>query len=122
MKKLRRKLKSARGETLTEVLVAVLVAALALVMLAGMISASSNMVQNSRTTMGKYLEKENQLELQNGSEAGSGSVEVTLQEGTSDKVIRLTDGSGDSVAVKYYENQEIGREPVVSYKVKGSGT
>lgn len=50
------KLKSRAGETLSEVLIALLIAALALTILANMISASSKMVLDSRSSLEKYYQ------------------------------------------------------------------
>ena len=51
---IRRKLNSTRGETLAEVLVAVLISALALVMFAGMISTSRQLITRSEKTVEDY--------------------------------------------------------------------
>ena len=49
--KLRKKIKSPSGESIAETLVALLIAALALVMLAGAMTAASNMIAVSRKKM-----------------------------------------------------------------------
>lgn len=48
------KLRSRTGETITETLVSVLISALALVMLAGAITAASNIIKRSRNALSNY--------------------------------------------------------------------
>ena len=48
------KLGSRAGETITETLVSVLISALALVMLAGAITAASNIIKRSRNALSEY--------------------------------------------------------------------
>ena len=59
--KLKRKLKNTSGETISEVLVALLISALALMLLAGMINATANMVSTSETFLNNYLAGANKL-------------------------------------------------------------
>ena len=64
-----KKLNSQSGESIAETLFAVLVAAIALTMLAGMITATANMVKTSEDKMDKYYTESRKLE-----EIGTGSV------------------------------------------------
>ena len=70
-----KKLKEPSGETLTETLVALLIAALALVMLAGMISSTTRIVTQSKTTMNSYYAENNMVAEQGASE---GTAYITL--------------------------------------------
>ena len=105
--KLRKKLKSRSGESIGETLVALLIAAVALVMLAGAISASSDVIATSRKKLEKYYEGEEKLA--NHSDHGSGAS------------INITDDSGainfNSYSIVYYQNKEFQRTPVVEYKM-----
>ena len=105
--KFRKKLNSRMGESIAETLVALLIAAVALVMLAGAISSSSNVIFISREKLDKYYEGEDNL-------AG-------LSGTTSTGSIIITDGAGaisfDPYSVVYYQNKEFQRTPVVEYKM-----
>ena len=107
-KSVKKRLKNNSGESITEVLVALLISALALVLLAGMINASSNLITNSKDKISSYVEKENSIV-----EQGSGG-----DSGTVDMGIKLSDNGGSSISVKYYTNTESGKYTVKSYKVQ----
>ena len=108
-----RKLKSRKGETISETLVALLISSLALTMLAGAITASANLVEKSRTKMDSYYaasEQENGVIKMSG--AGTeGTVTIT----ESDASGGLSPQKYDIV---YYGNNEFTRYPVYSYKPK----
>lgn len=109
MKKLvSKKLKGQSGETLTETLVALLIAALALVMLAGMISSTTRIVTQSKTTMNSYYDGNNVVAEQ-GTSGDTASVTIELVNG----------GTGESkqYSVSVYRNNTLGNTPVVSYRV-----
>ena len=125
MKKLRtmamrmhHKLKSKKGESITEVLVALLISALAIVLLAGMVNASTNMILKSKDKMEKYANAENSVVERNGNEPATGTVTFKIGENK----IRLNDdnnGTTDNeVSVEYYTNDESVKYKVRSYKVK----
>lgn len=125
MKKLRtmamrmhHKLKSKKGESITEVLVALLISALAIVLLAGMVNASTNMILKSKNKMEKYANAENSVVERNGNEPATGTVTFKIGENK----IRLNDdnnGTTDNeVSVEYYTNDESVKYTVRSYKVK----
>ena len=105
--KLKKKLNSRAGESIGETLVALLIAAVALVMLAGAISASSDVVISSRKKLEKYYEGEEKL----SDLSGTGSF------GT----ITITDATGSisfaPYSVVFYQNKEFQRTPVVEYKM-----
>ncbi|MBQ9544901.1 MAG: hypothetical protein IJV00_07230 [Clostridia bacterium] len=107
--KILKKLKDVRGESLSEILIALLVSSLAIVLLAGMINASSTMISNSREKVADYVSADRSVVEQNGSsETGT----VSIKEGS--ETITLTDGAG-SITVVYYSNSE--NESVKSYRV-----
>ncbi len=108
------RLKSKKGESISEVLIALLISALAIVLLAGMINASTEMIQKSKDKMDKYVNAENGIVEQNtnGTEPGSVTTKVNGRE------TKLSDDSPNYVVpVQYYTNGESGSNTVRSYKV-----
>ena len=105
--KLKKKLNSRAGESIGETLVALLIAAVALVMLAGAISASSDVVISSRKKLEKYYEGEEKLADLSGT-ASSGTITITDATGA----ISFTPYN-----VVFYQNKEFQRTPVVEYKI-----
>ena len=103
-----KKLKEPSGETLTETLVALLIAALALVMLAGMISSTTRIVTQSKTTMNSYY-AENNMVAEQGASEGTAYITLGLVNG----------GTAESkqYSVSVYLNDTLGNTPVVSYRV-----
>ena len=61
-----KKLKSKTGETIAEVLIALLISSLALVMLAGMISATQSTIAKSKNKLEEYYQKNEELETYTG--------------------------------------------------------
>ena len=106
MKKASRKLKSRAGESIAETLVALLISALALVMLAGAISSTANMITTSDKKMGEYYDLDDKL------------VRRTEGDGTLNVTITLP-GVGASPEVhsnvNYYKNDAFASKPVVAY-------
>ena len=110
MKRLR-KLKERKGESVAEALVSLVIASLGMVLLAGMITASVNLITESRDTISDYVTADNRLEAREGS-ALSGTASVKDDTG---REMRLTDGDASSqIPVYYYSNTEIGSTPVIS--------
>ena len=104
------KLKSNKGETISETLVALLISSLALTMLAGAITASANLVEKSRTKMDSYYaasEQENGVIKMSG--AGTGGT-VTIKDSASGGL------DDQTYNIVYYGNEEFTRYPVYSYK------
>lgn len=98
-KSLRNKLQSETGESIAEVLVALLISAIALMMLAGMITSSTNTVTRSRTAMNTYIEEGNRIVERSGTYAG-GTVSLQIN----NKTIKLTDSSESSIDIEIYKN------------------
>ena len=110
MKKMMQKLRSRAGESISEVLIAMLVSALGLAMLAGVISTSVRIINNSKTTMKTFIQNENALEQRESSE-DDGLLTVSVDGAP----IKLTGESADKITVSY-TNRSIGRKTVVSYR------
>ena len=104
-----RKLKSRKGETISETLVALLISSLALTMLAGAITASANLVEKSRTKMDSYYA---------ASEQGNGVIKMSGAGTEGTVTITAVSGGLDAqtYTIVYYGNEEFTRYPVYSYK------
>lgn len=74
-----RKLKSSKGETITEVLVAALVAALALVLLVSMLTAAQRFVKKSGEVFATNMQVKNSAEY-GGADSGDTAATVPLDE------------------------------------------
>lgn len=107
--RIRDKLSSKAGESISETLVSLLIASLALVMLAGAISSSSNMIMKSRQKLDSYY-------------TAAESVVNKVSAGTElDDGIIVTDKSGaintNTYTITYYKNAEFSSAPVISYQL-----
>ncbi len=109
------RLKSRAGESISEVLIAVLVSAVGLVLLAGMITSASHLIQSSKEKIHTYADGDRTLV-----EKADGSVkEGTVVLKTSSGNVKLTDDEHSApVSVVYYENPDAPGGDVISYKVK----
>ena len=96
------KLKSRIGESIAETLVAVLIAAFALLMLAGTVNTSSNLVINSRNKLNEYYEYNNKVESRDNEVAETETEEVSLI------------GTNKKWHVKIYENNKMSKS-VIAY-------
>lgn len=96
------KLQSRAGETLAEVLIALLVSTLALMILAGMISSTTNVVKASKQKMDEYYAENRKLE----DFSGGGSATVTITIGT----------HAVEVPVVYEQNDKMGNRIVTAYR------
>ena len=102
MKQMMNKLQSRVGETLAEVLIALLVSTLALMILAGMISSTTNVVKASEQKMDEYYTANGKLE----NISGGGSATVTITIGT----------HAVEVPVVYEQNDKLGNRIVTAYR------
>ena len=107
MKRLIKKLNSQSGESIAETLFAVLVAAIALTMLAGMITATANMVKKSEDKMDTYYTESRKLE-----EIGAGS-ELSLS------ITGVDDIKIEGIPVYSAKNGTFQKTPVTAYRPKG---
>ncbi len=105
---LRRKLRSKRGETIGETLVALLISALALVMLAGAISSTANMINASDKKMGEYYSGDAALAEHSGGDP-SGNMVVTIQSDSDANI-------NNDYSVHFDTNKAFEAKPVVAYK------
>ena len=108
---IRKRLHSRAGETITEVLVSVLIAALGMTLLAGMISAASKMITNSKKSTETYVSAENILATQPDS-VGT-DVHVTIGDDTVTLSRPLSNAGSGTVYVVTYT---VDNSSVVSYK------
>lgn len=106
--KMRKKLNSQAGETITEVLVSLLIAALALTMLAGMISSTVSLVTRSKETMNRYYEGNAKLEQHSDGEPATVTIKATNGE------VMETPG------IILYENPVFNSEEKTIYAYAGS--
>lgn len=107
MKQIVNKLRSRAGETIGEVLVALLVSTLALMILAGMITATSNVVKTSKDRMDEYYTANAGLE---DFSSALGPVDVTITVGSHQV----------NAGVVYQQNPVLGENrTVTAYKSAG---
>ncbi len=101
-KRIRKKFHSSSGESIAETLIALLISSLALVMLASMISSTSNILSQSKNAMNNYYTEINKLAEQG--ESSSDDSAVAVSEGT----VEIKDGDGknqldnETTAVRMY--------------------
>lgn len=103
-KRMRRKLRSNAGESIGETLVALLISALALVMLAGAISSTANMITTSDAKMGEYYDGDDVLVQQS---SGAVASSVTIQG---------TKTAAQTRNISCYTNAVFASKPVVAYQ------
>lgn len=105
-----RKLGSTRGESLVEVLVSMLITALSVALLATMINTSVNLTRRSEEKLQEYYLQNTVLDQQTSS-----GTPLEFSVAMKDK-----DGVNvcDDFHVVYFENDVIGKYPVISYKIK----
>jgi len=115
MKKLKsilRKVRSRSGESIAEVLVSLLIAALAMLLLAGMINASSNLITKSRAKMQEYYDANNAI-VQQSSSGTNGTATLTEVDTDGNTV---SNGVLQSIDVTYFKNNTFTNKPVMTYK------
>ena len=116
-KRICKKLRSKAGETIAEVLIALLISSLALVLLAQMISAATNMILSSEKTMKEYYKQNNVLAEQN-TENKDSTATVTMTLGG---LTFPPTGSTETIQVELYKNDKIGKIDVIAYKLHKDG-
>ena len=109
------KLRSRSGESISETLVALVISSLALVMLAGAISAASNMVTKTRVKLEKYYAANEYVAKQTG-EIASNDPDKAL----TSKTITIKDGNSivifEKSNVPVYINK-VFNDQVAAYKI-----
>ena len=96
---IKRKLRGRSGESIAETLIAVLIAAVALMMLAGMLSATTNTVQRSSAALESYYAENENLETLTPVEGKTEIVTVTVGD---------SEGNWFSKSVTVYKNTSLG--------------
>ena len=120
--KLQTKLRQCCGESIAEVLVALLISTLALMMLAGMISATQSMVESSDTTLNKYYAMNGGIATPASSASYSGG---TASISSRSITINVTESGSSGSSFSYsgsatcYINDTIGGKPVIAYYAGG---
>ncbi len=119
-KKIKRLLTDHRGESLAETLVALLIAGLSMAMLAGMITTSVRITDESTGSFREYYQMDESVASHSSSDPETET--VAIQSGGKNYYIG-TDDSTDtgstgvpSVTVKYYINTEAKGKSVISYE------
>lgn len=105
-KRIRKKLKSDAGESISEVLVALLISSLALVMLASMISTTQRIVSTSKEKMNQYYEANQVLDTM--SESG-GDLDMAISGGAAVNGSTGTTSLNFSESVSCYTNDTLGK-------------
>ncbi len=108
------KLKSTSGESIAETLVAVLIAAFALLMLAGSVNTSSNLITQSQSKLEEYYSENNDLvmkKIDSGRKVTTGQAVITVKtEGTTTYVSETFDKE------TYYKlESNIGNQALITY-------
>jgi competence protein ComGC len=127
-KRIAARLKDKKGETLMELLFAMLISSLGMIILAGMIVASTNIIKRGNEVLKSYVTEENKIVAQDTEdETGSAIFKIG---GTARKLTDYNDSDTDyddsdtdyddsdtnQVSVSYYVNGKIGGKKVVTYK------
>lgn len=127
-KRIAARLKDKKGETLMELLFAMLISSLGMIILAGMIVASTNIIKRGNEVLKSYVTEENKIVAQDtASETETGSATFKIS-GTARMLTDYDDSDTDyddsdtdsddsnQVSVSYYVNDKIGGKKVVTYK------
>lgn len=101
--KLKNKLKSKKGETITETLVSVLIAAAAMILFASMITSSQRILQKSESIMNAYYKGEAEMEaamVAGGTAGGSKTGAAAAAAGTEGAGEAKTGGAAEAGGAK----------------------
>lgn len=112
--KLKNKLKSKKGETITETLVSVLIAAAAMILFASMITSSQRILQKSESIMDAYYKGETKME------AAMAAGATTGRSKTAAAIPADTEGTGESRTGGAADEASAGDD--AGEITKGSGT
>ena len=96
--KLKNKLKSKKGETITETLVSVLIAAAAMILFASMITSSQRILQKSERIMDAYYDGETKMEAAMASGATTGGSKTGATADTEGAGEASTGGAADEAS------------------------
>ena len=104
------RLRTTRGESITEVLVAILVAGLAVLMLATVIAVAANSNAKSRDAMNEYFAANNNIAAET---VANGTGSVSLADANTNETVRLSTSS--SISVNYYISEQYDDTPIATY-------
>ena len=108
-RRIRAKLGSKSGESISETMVSVLISALALVMLAGAVSTASHVITESKDKLSSYYDNNEKIvTMQTGGESGH-EIEIKPKDGSTPWA---------KVPVTCYINDTFSSDPVITYKYK----
>ena len=119
-KKVLEKLRSRRGDSIAEVLIALLISVVALVMLAGMITSSTRLIQRSKDAMEQYDAANNALSAMTANAPTANdtftvsSKTLSVADAVTNDSVKLTEAG--VISVKVYENTAYGGDKVIAYK------
>lgn len=115
-KRILRSLRNQKGETLLELLFSLLISSLAMLILASMIVASTNIIKRGNVVLGDYISAENEM-VKNTSTPETEAEAAFIKTNGSIAAQKLTDYDPDSqVSVNYYTNNKLGGKLVISYE------
>lgn len=106
--KLKNKLKSKNGETITETLVSVLIAAAAMILFASMITSSQRILQKSESIMNAYYAGETKMEeaMATGGTTGGTDIKVIIKQANGEQSYGISNKHKDGkISVSYATNQ-----------------
>lgn len=106
--KLKNKLKSKKGETITETLVSVLIAAAAMILFASMITSSQRILQKSESIMNAYYAGETKMEeaMVTGGTTGETDNKVIIKQANGEQSYGISNKHKDGkISVSYATNQ-----------------
>lgn len=110
------KIRSRAGETIAETLIALLVGTLAMMVLAGMISATKDIVETTEEKMNDYYEANSALETFEEASAAENNVVLTVKTDESTHTVTIP-----AEKIQYCENGEL-KKTVTAYRyVAASG-
>lgn len=114
-KRMLRSLRNQKGETLLELLFSLLISSLAMLILASMIVASTNIIKRGNVVLGDYISAENEMVKNTSTPV---TKEAFIKTNGSIAAQKLTDYDPDSgqVSVNYYTNNKLGGKLVISYE------
>lgn len=113
MKRIVKKIKNNKGESIAETLIALLVSALGIMLLAGMIQTSSKLITNSNDRISKYVEQENAIVEYSGTPT-SGTISLSPSNNLT-AAVKINSEESSSVSVDYYV-MEYGGKNIIVFK------
>lgn len=107
MRKIKEKLSSQKGESLSETLIGVLISAIALLLLASMITAGTRIVRKSMTNMNNFYTDVSGIESEDADFVVSGTNKLKITMNNVEKTPVTNESSGVDVKIYKGENTEL---------------